>query len=243
MNKLERYRRDEKFLALDDLCQVWGIGPNKAMRLFEKGIKTLDDLRKNQDSLTKSQRMGLKYIEEFRLKISYEEIEAILLTVRKEVHIIVGSSDYHFVEACGSFRRNKPFSSDIRILICRKDGTFEKELTFSLISQLKDKGLISDHLNIPVVPNGVSSITYMGVCQYKQQYHRRIDIKYCPIEEYPYALLHLTGSDYFNKSMRVYAKKKGYALTERGLTPLNYKTHESPPRCWDEKDIFAFLGL
>jgi DNA polymerase lambda len=56
----------------------------------------------------------------------------------------------------------------------------------------------------------------MGVCQYQEEIHHRIDIKYYPINEYPYALLYFTGSDMFNRSMRLYASKLGIQLSDHG---------------------------
>lgn len=155
---------------------------------------------------------------------------------------IAGTKERHFIEACGAYRRKKEFCSDIVILMANKDGAFEKEIIFSLISRLKEINLITDHLTIPNIPTEARCITYMGVCRYEQGNHRRIDIKYYPLEQFPYALLYLTGSDYFNKSMRLYAKKKGYSLTDCGLMPID-KKYPNPPKCEEEKDIFAFLGL
>jgi nucleotidyltransferase/DNA polymerase involved in DNA repair len=32
---------------------VWGLGPKGAEKLYNKGIKSIDDLRKNEELLTK----------------------------------------------------------------------------------------------------------------------------------------------------------------------------------------------
>lgn len=64
--------------------------------------------------------------------------------------------------------------------------------------------------------------------------HRRIDILCIPYENWGAALLYFTGNDVvsvelivdgralqltlqFNRSMRLYARKKGYSLNQRGL--------------------------
>ena len=47
--------------------------------------------------------------------------------------------------------------------------------------------------------------------------HRRIDIKVYETDAFPTALLYFTGSDKFNRSMRLWAKRKGYALQDKGL--------------------------
>ena len=111
--------------------------------------------------------MGLKYIEEFRKKINWEEVNAIQETARTELFDIAGTKERHFIEACGAYRRKKEFCSDIVILMANKDGTFEKEIIFSLISRLKEINLITDHLTIPNIPTEARCITYMGVCRYE----------------------------------------------------------------------------
>ena len=46
---------------------------------------------------------------------------------------------------------------------------------------------------------------------------RRLDLKVYPVEEFAYALLYFTGSDHFNRSMRHYAKCRGYSLSDHGI--------------------------
>lgn len=53
--------------------EVWGIGPATALKLYEKGHRTLDDL-KNEDSLTHSQRLGLKYFDDIQTRIPRHEV-------------------------------------------------------------------------------------------------------------------------------------------------------------------------
>ena len=54
--------------------EIWGIGPATALKLYEKGHRTLDDLR-NDGSLTQSQRLGLQYIDDIQKKIPREKVD------------------------------------------------------------------------------------------------------------------------------------------------------------------------
>ena len=54
--------------------EVWGIGPATALKLYEKGHRMLDDLR-NEDSLTTSQRLGLKYFDDIKKRIPRNEVQ------------------------------------------------------------------------------------------------------------------------------------------------------------------------
>lgn len=53
--------------------EVWGVGPSTALKLYEKGHRTLDDLR-NEESLTRSQRIGLKYFDDIQTRIQRHEV-------------------------------------------------------------------------------------------------------------------------------------------------------------------------
>ena len=75
---------------------------------------------------------------------------------------------------------------------------------------------MTDHLVFPSASKDHTSLSYMGVCQFEGLSHHRIDIKYYHINEYAYALLYFTGSDMFNRSMRLYASKLGIQLNDHG---------------------------
>ena len=87
----------------------------------------------------------------------------------------------------------------------------------------------------------------MGVCKIKE-FQRRIDIKCYPFHQFAFALLHCTGSDHFNRSMRLFAKKKGLSLTDEGLFQVNRVNKEKvwisqSVICHSEKAIFDYLNL
>lgn len=67
-----------------------------------------------------------------------------------------------------------------------------------------------------------------------------------PREEYGYAILYFTGSDYFNRSMRLYAKKLGYTLSDHGLVPAEENKNTlrlNNVACETEEEVFKVLGL
>lgn len=61
-------------------------------------------------------------------------------------------------------------------------------------------------------------------------------------------MLYFTGSDYFNRSMRLFARKKGMTLSDHGLCPsIRNKqekvwTGQNIP-CFTEEEVFNVLGL
>ena len=88
--------------------------------------------------------------------------------------------------------------------------------------------------------------SYMGVCLAPggklgvPRVHRRIDIKIYPPAMLPFATLYFTGSGHFNRSMRLFCKKKGLKLSDQGLWR---REGEAFIHCADEKAIFSACGL
>jgi DNA polymerase/3'-5' exonuclease PolX len=92
--------------------------------------------------------------------------------------------------------------------------------------------------------------TYMGVCQLLPNLpHRRIDMKVYPRELAAFAMLYFTGSDHFNRSMRLYARNHGFHLSDKGLyrAVLDHQNQSitlgKMIPCTTEKEIFEQLGL
>jgi len=81
MSKLTSLEKDPKLMTLELLAKVWGVGPQAAQKLYSKGIKTIEQLRKKEDLLTSMQKIGLKYFEDFEERIPRAEATEISTTV------------------------------------------------------------------------------------------------------------------------------------------------------------------
>mmetsp|Transcript_7119 Transcript_7119/g.6393 ORF Transcript_7119/g.6393 Transcript_7119/m.6393 type:complete len:174 (+) Transcript_7119:1436-1957(+) len=145
---------------------------------------------------------------------------------------------------CGSYRRGKPDCGDIDVIITRKDDKPFGNFLSRLVQSLENK-LLTDHLALPHQTSHGSQ-TYMGVL-YHRGIHRRIDFKIYPREQFGYAILYFTGSGFFNRSMRLFAKRKGMNLEDHGLYPA-IRTRGEKIRlqnipCYTEEEVFKVLGL
>ena len=67
-------------------------------------------------------------------------------------------------------------------------------------------------------------------------------MKLYPREQLGFALLYFTGPDAFIKTLQQIAYKKGYILTENGITKLKDNNKKALP-CSSEKDIFNILNI
>jgi DNA polymerase/3'-5' exonuclease PolX len=222
--------------ALDQLQQVYGIGPAKAKALVEAGIRSVADLRRavKQDPalLHEKQTIGLKYYEELLERIPREEMI---------VHQDILKHYLKDAELVGSFRRGAATSGDIDVLIRIPAGTGAKAVKTQLhtwVQQLIDAGYIHEIL-------ALGEHKCMAICRVEESgIARRLDLLMTPEEEYAYSLLYFTGSDRFNVAFRQHALKYGFTLNEHRLTPLQkMPVVPFPPPMKTEQDIFAFLQL
>ena len=144
---------------------------------------------------------------------------------------------------CGSYRRKKPTSGDIDILLYHNRITSESKLKESrFLTEFMDM-LISNNFITDNLTSIDNPTKYMGFCKFKK-FNRRIDIRLISKKSLGSALLYFTGSGEFNKSMRSYALSKQYSINEYGIYKLD-KNGEKAFRiqCGGEQDIFRILGL
>lgn len=235
---------DPKQEAINLFVGVWGAGPTTAEAWVSQGLKTLEDL-KNHGKLTYQQEIGLKYYDEFLERMPREEagqIEEVVKNAALEIN--PGLEAF----ACGSYRRGKPTCGDVDVIVSHPDGKSHEGVMTKLLDSLKSSGFLTDDLTF--AENGEHR-KYLGVCKLpgENTKHRRLDIIVVPYNEWACSLLYFTGSDYFNRSMRLLAKNNGMSLSEHSLnTGVVRKGGEkifegTPLPVFSEKDVFDYLGL
>lgn len=239
LQKLDKIHQDDTSTALALLTRVSGIGPAKAKELVDLGIKSLEDLDKNKDKLNHHQLIGLRYFKDFEEKIPRIEIKQIEEILRRE--ILALDSDY-ILTICGSYRRVKPESGDIDVLITHPSFTSNSKaktkshLLKNVVTCLEKCGLICD-----TISHG--DVKFMGACRLSQNDTvRRLDIRLTPQDQYWCSILYFTGSDIFNKEMRTHALQRGYTLNEYSLRPIGSTGIPGEPVFLSsERDIFEYI--
>jgi DNA polymerase beta len=231
------YNADDAYRIIDELMQIHGIGPTKANDLVRKhGIKSIDDLRHNMHFLNDVQKLGLKYVEQFKHRIPRREMEkhdAQVNAIVKSIHPQMSAT------VVGSYRRGAQDSGDIDILI---NGTNilegnEKCILDLVVSRLKEDKYIVDTF-------GQGGKKFMGVSRVKYgRLYRRLDLMITLPNEYPFASLYFTGSAEFNTKLRAWVlAHKGLSLSEYGLKDINTGAYVQDI-FRTEDDVFKFLGL
>jgi len=241
----KKHKDVEKYI--DELEQVFGIGRKKAYELVTKyGIKSIADLKKahmaGKIELTDQMMISLKHHNNYKQSIPRSEMDQVNILIQKLIPEVDPKLEGRI---CGSYRREKPTSNDIDILITHPDIITKKQLLNSksnylrlFVQKLKDEKFILDDLT-----HENYETKYMGYCRLRLDYPtRRIDIYYIPYESYYAALLHLTGSGNFNRKMRLLAGNLGYKLNEYGLFKIK-NGKMARVKVNSEKDIFDELGM
>jgi DNA polymerase/3'-5' exonuclease PolX len=232
LKELKKSKIKDYELIIDELETVYGIGRKMAIELYKKHkITSISDLKKKHkekkielnDIIIK----GLKYHDKIKTHIPRQEIQDIHIyllqaafKISKLLHIVI----------CGSFRRLKDFSNDIDIILTNQN---DKNLLQEFIQYLQTTGFIIESFTGTEV-----STKYMGLCRFKNNPIRRIDIRSILYESYYFATLYFTGSKDFNKKMRQVAISKGFLLNEYGLW-----RNKKSIKVTSEKDIFDALGM
>ena len=268
LQRLELMESTQKFQSLNQLTMVHGVGSATASEWYTRGITTIDEAVE-AGVLNNQQKVGARHWVDLQVRIPREEVTAIVDKVRMALHAALRANGVpedkldSAAEArgAGSYRRGKPSSGDVDVLITRVDGGPDSTLIGAIISELQGSlrcGM--DHLTHEeeVLGGGLngahrtaSAHSYRGVIKLPgREHYRRLDLKIYPPEEYAYALLYFTGSDHFNRSMRHYAKARGYSLSDHGIVSSTKQGSNNivrgtqnlaPATC--EADIFEWLGL
>jgi DNA polymerase lambda len=267
MSRLRMLSECDSVKAIEELCKVHGVGPKTAQAWREQGVTTIEQA-KARGLMNAQQLIGAKHVDDLQLRIPREEVTEIIATVRRALDGVLrreGVAPGKEEQACeaigaGSYRRGKPSSGDVDVLICRRDGGADTHLLSAVLAQLAEAGCSLDHLTHQeeIAHGGIghrkriaSCHSYHGIIRLPDYPHyRRLDLKVYPVEELAFALLYFTGSDHFNRSMRDYAKKRGYSLSDHGVVHATKVGNKNVVRgtvnlveATTEEQIFEALGL
>jgi DNA ligase (NAD+) len=230
-----KFLEKEKEDPVNIFTQVHGIGIKKAEKIVEDGIKTIEELRENQDKLNNIQKKGLKYYEDLQKRIPREEIDSYKNLFDDEFKKLKYPNATF--EIVGSYRRGVSNSGDIDVIISDKEN--DNTIFSNFIKILLEKNVVTELLS-----NGKTKSMAIGKLPGDKAY-RRIDFLYSSPKEYPFSILYFTGSKAFNTTMRAHALKNSLSLNEHGLYKMEGKKKGEllDLDLKTEKDIFDYLKL
>ena len=215
-----------------ELIELDGVGPKKAMRLYEElGINSIEELEKAAKAGKirrlkgfgpKTEENILRSIEEYRRRQERFLLGAILPVIDEIVAYMKECDAVLRIEPAGSARRRKETVGDLDILVL---STRPEEVVERFVSMPRVTRVISQGTTRSTVIIGANL---------------QVDLRVIPPESYGSALQYFTGSKAHNIKLRTIAVKKGYKLNEYGL--FDRETGERIAG-ETEESVYKALGL
>lgn len=217
----QKYNDRAKYITY--FSSIYGIGPVTANNFFEAGYRSLHDIY-TKAKLTSAQQMGIYWRGHIGQRIPRAEMD-----MYKNMLDQIFASHNLTYEMVGSYRRGRPDSGDIDLIVMQRDNiTMDDVMT-----------MLKPWLAVILAQGPVYSRALWQVDPVKY-FARRIDVRLFDAEVYPFMLMHSTGSDLFNINMRNQAIALGWKLNEKGLYTAD---NERITGIYSEADIFAKLQL
>ncbi|MCJ1390114.1 hypothetical protein MMC18_002972 [Xylographa bjoerkii] len=139
---------DPALRALRIFYNIWGVGAKTAREFyFDKKRKELDDIIEFEwSSLTRVQQIGLKFYEEFELKIPRSEVEYIASIVTYHAKKVVDDGIECVV--VGGYRRGRSENGDVDIIVSHREESATDHVINLIVTALETARWITHSLSI-----------------------------------------------------------------------------------------------
>lgn len=130
--------------AIRTFTNIFGVSAVTAESFYRRGWRDLDDIVDyGWRTITRSQQIGVKYYEEFLMKIPREETESIAETVLQHANSIHEGFQMTIV---GGYRRGKLMGGDVDIMLSHRDEEVTQSFIDKLVVSLENDKYISEWL-------------------------------------------------------------------------------------------------
>ena len=145
---VEDVKADPVLKILQEFYDVWGVGAKTARELYyDKGFKDLDDIIElGWQSLTRVQQIGVKYYDEFLLKIPRSEVESIAATISVHAKRLTDCNLQTIL--VGGYRRGKSESGDVDVVLSHPNQDLTLDLVSLVVKSLEKDGWITHTLTL-----------------------------------------------------------------------------------------------
>lgn len=134
---------------LKRFSEIWGVAAATALDFYNRGWRDLDDIVEHGwDSLTRVQQIGVKFYDEFCVKIPRAEAESIANTVLEHANRI--RQGFQMVIA-GGYRRGELESGDVDVVLSHPDEGATKDVVERIVASLERDGYITHTLMLSKV--------------------------------------------------------------------------------------------
>lgn len=135
VQEVEASKEDPRLSVLRLFYNIWGVAETTAREFYNRGWRDLDDIIEfGWDTLTRVQQIGIKYYDEFQLKISRAEVESIAQTILQHADEIHNGFQMVIV---GGYRRGKKGSGDVDVVLSHPDPDCTLNFIESIVDSLE----------------------------------------------------------------------------------------------------------
>lgn len=224
--------RNERERVMLELKKLYGVGEVTATNLWIKGVRSVEDLEKNMNLLSKVSQKAFPYRKNIQKRLPRKFVMEYTLALRLLFNRKFGKDSYKMVVA-GSYRRKKPTSGDIDILLLSDKITLKQIIDF-----LNKKNMIAVNLTRD------GNYKYLSIAKWPNEdcgdHPFRLDILLVPRDEWATSIAYFTGSYEYNTAMRQRALDLGY----KTLNEHHLKRRDGTNVKLDkEEDLWNILGL
>ena len=143
LTAVDEINSDEALKVLELFYNVWGVGAVTAREwYFDKGWRDLDDVVENGwNSLTRVQKLGVKFYDDFLLPIPRSEVEYVASVITYHARKIIDDGIESII--VGGYRRGNPTSGDVDVILTHRDESKTRDLIEPLNASLENVGWIT----------------------------------------------------------------------------------------------------
>jgi len=212
-----------------ELLNIPGMGKSLARKLMDAGLERPSQLRlrKFKALLSNEVALSVKYGLTRTRDLPWDFVNSLIHTMPAGLTPV------------GSFRRKRPFLKDLDLITLQPlEKMRAKILARSKRASDSDFALEPPYDVLEHYSSGERKHSF--IIKFKGRYIR-VDLFRVPDKsEWPYALLHFTGSQEFNIKLRAHAKRQGLKLNQYGLFNQAGKKLDLGPGL-TEKKIMEYL--
>jgi DNA polymerase IV len=139
---------DPALSVLREMYEIWGVGAKTAREFYyDKGWRDLDDIVEHGwKALSRVQQIGLKYYDEFLLKITRTEVETITAIITHHAKLVTDANVETII--VGGYRRGKAESGDVDLILSHRDEAMTHNVIDRVVKSLERAGWITHTLTL-----------------------------------------------------------------------------------------------
>ena len=233
---------EARLAGIRDLLGVVNIGLVTVRKLVrEHGIADVPSLQRAIEEgrvrVNPKVALGLRYYGRVDTHIPREQTEA-----AEEILYRAGVDCGLEIRICGSYRRGRPYSSDIDVLVYSREYPEEvpdPSPLVGLVERLTEMGFLTDAMT-----NRQATHKWLGFGHLPDsEMYYRIDLLWIPYQSLATAMTYYTGPYELNSHMRGIARRRGLKLNEFRYLRLSADGRQEAVYPESEAEVFQMVGM